>query len=202
MSRNLNFSTNVVNPFIECLTFLEFRTFVKVMSLIRKEILKLFFRCVFSVKACLGRNNYATSLFIGGLKPEIGGWVKLFGPKTLEDAYEKAKNHVNFLTILEGNKKLRKVGGQFFSEIEIQFDESVKGVEILEPINVYEKGNDIQETTGQDSCDNEDAKENGHEKSSLIQNGCIEVEEIKEILDDSSDFEELVNEMKKDVMEP
>ncbi|KAM0016734.1 hypothetical protein Hdeb2414_s0028g00699931 [Helianthus debilis subsp. tardiflorus] len=51
MSRNLNFSMNVVNSFIERLTFLEFGTFVKVMPLIRKEILKLFFRCViFKVK--------------------------------------------------------------------------------------------------------------------------------------------------------
>ncbi|KAF5799135.1 putative armadillo-like helical protein [Helianthus annuus] len=97
--------------------------------------------------------EYATSLFVRGLKSEIKLWVKFLNPKTLNEAYEKAKNQVNLLGILDGNKEYKKVGKQSsgansskeYSETEIQ-----TSVEVESEIEV-----EIQELIGQDSGDSE-----------------------------------------------
>ncbi|KAI7747126.1 hypothetical protein M8C21_004673 [Ambrosia artemisiifolia] len=111
--------------------------------------------------------DYATNLFIMGLKSEIRIWVQLMSPKTLMEAYEMARNQNNLLAYC-GHKGFKRVEIEVCSvnvhekgsDIKIQpiaesknRDENdvLYGNGVHEPMKVYEDREDIQETSDQDS---------------------------------------------------
>lgn len=98
--------------------------------------------------------EYATSLFVGGLKSEIRDWVRFLRPKTLGEAYEKAKNQYNFLTICFANKEVKKVRGQSLS---LNSDEEFSKGEI-KTIEESESLSDLQEANNQELIDCDDSK--------------------------------------------
>ncbi|KAJ0555261.1 putative nucleotidyltransferase, Ribonuclease H [Helianthus annuus] len=53
-------------------------------------------------------DDYAASLYVGGLKPEIRCLVKIFKPKTMRDAIAMAKQQTAVYSTLFGDKEVRK----------------------------------------------------------------------------------------------
>ncbi|KAI3730742.1 hypothetical protein L1987_61918 [Smallanthus sonchifolius] len=55
-------------------------------------------------------DEYAASLYVGGLKPEIRCLVKIFKPITMRDAIAMAKQQQVVFTTLFGDKDVKKIG--------------------------------------------------------------------------------------------